>query len=262
MSDVYAMGGRPLTALNLLAVPSETIAPDVIAKILRGGARKAAEAGCALVGGHTIRNPEPMYGLSVTGIVHPKRILTNAAARVGDLLVLTKPLGTGIASTAIKRSIAEPSLVTRATNVMKKLNIAGATLAERRLVKAATDVTGFGLLGHLANILRASGVGAELHVRSIPLLHRSIWNLIEQDCIPGGTIANLKSIDPLTDWSDTPDAARILLADAQTSGGLLLCVAPKNLTAVMKILRSHRTPVAAVIGSITRSSRPRILVQP
>jgi selenide,water dikinase len=256
------MGGRPLTAMNLLGVPTEKITPTVISQILRGGARKAKEANCAILGGHTIGNPEPIYGLSVTGVVHPKRILTNAAARPGDLLVLTKPLGTGIVSTAIKRGLALPTLARRAINVMKQLNAAGASLAERGLVKAATDVTGFGLLGHLANIVRASRVGAVLHAESIPMLSPAISTLVDQGCVPGGSIENLKSVQSIIDWSGVPEATRILLADAQTSGGLLLCVPPKNLRQVTKILRSHRTPAAAVIGSITRSSRPRILVQP
>src|SRR5262245_22075140 len=162
------MGGRPITALNLLGVPTDKVDATTIASILRGGATKVKEAGCALIGGHTIRNPEPVYGMAVTGLVHPKRILTNAAARPGDLLVLTKPLGTGIATTAIKRGLAPDRLAARVIRTMKQLNRAGADLAERRIVKAATDITGFGLIGHLANIVRASRVGAEVLARDVP----------------------------------------------------------------------------------------------
>jgi selenide,water dikinase len=261
LSDVYAMGGRPLTALNLLGVPTDKVGPETIAAILRGGAAKVKEAGCALVGGHTIRNPEPVYGLSVTGVVHPKRILSNDRARPGDLLVLTKPLGTGIATTGIKRGLASPALVRRAIRNMKALNRPGADVAEKRLVRAATDVTGFGLVGHLANIVRASRVGAELSAAAVPALAPEVLALIAQDCIPGGTRANLQAAGEITDWTDTPDPLRILLTDAQTSGGLLLCVPPKNLAAVSCILRAHRTSAAAVIGRIVRAATPRILVR-
>src|SRR4051794_19523250 len=143
LSDVYAMGGRPITALNIVAMPSDKLEPRIIREILRGGASKVKEAGCALIGGHTIRNPEPIYGLAVTGIVNPKRMLTNDAARPGDLLVLTKPLGTGIATTGIKRGVTSAKLASRAISIMRQLNRVGADLAKRRLVKSATDVTGF-----------------------------------------------------------------------------------------------------------------------
>ena len=259
LSDVYAMGGRPITALNLLGVPTEKVGPDVIAKILRGGAATARLAKCALIGGHTIRNPEPIYGLSVTGIVHPRNVLTNAAARPGDLLVLTKPLGTGIATTAIKRGVASPKLANRVVRVMQQLNVAGAELAERGLVKAATDVTGFGLVGHLANIVRASRVTAEVSAAEVPTFGAEIEKLIEQDCVPGGTRSNLSAAEEIVEWGETSAARRLLLSDAQTSGGLLLCVAPKNLPKVLAVLRRERTPVAAVIGRIRRGT-PRIIV--
>jgi selenide,water dikinase len=261
LSDVYAMGGRPITALNLLGVPTDKVDAATIAAILRGGASKVTEAGCALIGGHTIRNPEPVYGMAVTGLVHPKRILTNAAARPGDLLVLTKPLGTGIATTAIKRGLASSSLVARVIRSMKQLNRAGAELAEKSLVKAATDITGFGFIGHLANIVRASNLAAEISARDVPSFGNELFKLIDDDCVPGGTRANLQSADELVDWTDTPEPLRILLTDAQTSGGLLLCVPPKNLPAVLRILRSHRTPVAAVVGRMARRPAGRILVR-
>src|SRR5690606_3183538 len=152
-----------------------------------GGAAVVKRAGCALVGGHSIRNPEPIFGLAVTGIVHPRRLITNAAARPGDLLVLTKPVGTGIATTAIKRGMAPPALERRAISVMKHLNRAGAELAGHRLVKAGTDVTGFGLLGHLAGLCRASNVSASIDVQSVPPLSPVVLELIDGGCIPGGT---------------------------------------------------------------------------
>jgi selenide,water dikinase len=256
LSDVYAMGGRPVTALNIMGVPEEFVTPKLIAQILRGGASKAKEAGCVVIGGHTIRNPEPIYGLAVTGLVRPKRMLTNANARPGDLLMLTKPLGTGIATTAIKRGIASPALMKRATSLMTQLNSVGAELAERGLVRAAVDVTGFGLLGHLASMCRASGVGAEVNAADVPAISPDIFKLIARDCVPGGTRQNLETADAITDWNGTPEDLRILLADAQTSGGLLLCVAPKRLSAVRRMVRG------AVIGRIVRASSPRIAVIP
>jgi selenide,water dikinase len=261
LSDVYAMGGRPLTALNLMGIPVELVPAAIIARILQGGATKVAEAGCVLVGGHTIRNPEPVYGLAVTGLVSPRRLMTNAAARSGDVLVLTKPLGTGIATTAIKRGLASARLAKRAIALMSRLNAVGAELAERGLVRAATDVTGFGLLGHLASLCRASGVGAEIAEEQVPAISPEIGRLIEQDCIPGGSADNLALAAETTRFSDAvPAHRRVLLADAQTSGGLLLCVPPRRLEAVLAVLKAHRTPCAAVIGRIVRSAQPSIQV--
>jgi selenide,water dikinase len=263
LSDVYAMGGRPLTAMNLLAVPVEKVSAETIAEILRGGAMKVREAGCALVGGHTIKNPEPVYGLSVTGLVHPRRVMTNANARPGDLLVLTKPLGTGIATTGIKRGLTSPKLEKRAVAVMRQLNTAGAEVAEKGFVRAATDITGFGLLGHLASMCRASGVGAEVEAGAVPALSPEVFDLIRSDCVPGGTRANLQACETCVTWDGAvPEAHRVLLADAQTSGGLLLCVRPKKLEAVRQVLKRHRTPAAAVVGKILRSRHAAITVRP
>lgn len=260
LSDVYAMGGRPITVMNLLGVPTDLVSPATIARILRGGAAKTKEVNCALVGGHTIRCPEPIYGLSVTGLVHPKKMLTNAAARIGDLLLLTKPLGTGIATTGIKKGFTSASLARNVVRSMRQINRAGADLAELRLVRCATDVTGFGLLGHLANICRASGVGAEVVASQVPSFGSEIFELIRRDCVPGGSCANLKSVEKIARWRSIPEPQRILLADAQTSGGLLLCVPPRRLDAVKMLLRKHRTLSAAVIGRITKSTRPQIVV--
>lgn len=260
LSDVYAMGGRPVTALNVLGIPPDKVAPEIVCQILSGAAAKAAQAKCAVIGGHTIRIPEPVYGMSVTGVVHPRRILTNARARPDDLLILTKPLGTGIATTAIKRGLASNELKTVVVASMKKLNAVGADLAERGLIKAATDVTGFGLTGHLANVLRASEVMAEIFATEVPNFGREILKLIDGDCIPGGTRSNLEDAEKIVDWGKTHSAVRILLSDAQTSGGLLLCVPPKNWPEVRSILKSKRTVCAAVIGRIGQG-RPEIRVQ-
>jgi selenide,water dikinase len=260
LSDVYAMGGRPLTAMNIMGVPQETLSPEIIREILRGGAVKVKEARCVLVGGHTIRNPEPIYGLSVTGMVSPKRMIANASAREGDLLVLTKPIGTGIITTAIKRGLASDALAQKAVRSMTKLNTVGADLAEAGLVSGGTDITGFGLLGHLASMCRASGVGAEIFLPEIPLLDQAVRQLTEDKCVPGGTRDNRETAAAITEWRDTSETDQILLSDAQTSGGLLLCVAPKKLKAVLHLLRKNRSLCAATIGRIVASRKPRIRI--
>ena len=252
LSDVFAMGGRPITALNLTGFPQKLVSPKTIAAILRGGLEKAAEVGCAIIGGHSIRNPEPIYGLAVTGIVDLPNILANANARVGDLLMLTKPLGTGIATTAIKRNRASRGLEKKVIALMSQTNSVGAELAEKKLVRAATDITGFGLLGHLANMCRASNVGAEIFQEYIPAISPEIFDLIDHECVPGGTRDNLKAARETTDLRSVSQSQRILFADAQTSGGLLLCVRESSLPKVRRVLARLRTPSAAVIGRIIR----------
>jgi selenide, water dikinase len=252
LSDVFAMGGRPITALNLMGFPQNLVPPRTIAAILRGGLEKAAEVGCAIIGGHSIRNPEPIYGLAVTGIVDLQNILANNNARVGDLLVLTKPLGTGIATTAIKRGLASRSLEKKVIALMSQTNSVGAELAEKKLVRAATDITGFGLLGHLSNMCRASKVSAEIVAAKIPAISSEIFDLIDRDCIPGGTRDNLKAARQTTDLKSVSSLQRILLADAQTSGGLLFCVRESALPKVRRVLAKFQTPSAAVIGRIIR----------
>src|SRR5213593_58429 len=203
LSDVFAMGGRPITALNLMGFPMNLVSSKTIASILRGGLEKAAEVGCAIIGGHSIRNPEPIYGLAVTGVVDLRNILANENARPGDLLLLAKPLGTGIATTAIKRGIASRALEKTVIALMSQTNSVGAELAERNLVRAATDITGFGLLGHLANMCRASKVSAEISPDCAPAISDEIFELIKRDCIPGGTRDNLKAARQTADLKST-----------------------------------------------------------
>ena len=255
LSDIFAMGGRPLTALNIVGFPTDLVRPRVISSILRGGLAKAAEVGCVIIGGHSIRNPEPIYGLAVTGVVDVRHIMTNANARHGDLLVLTKPLGTGIATTAIKRGIASRTLRKSVVALMSKINTVGAELAELRLVRAATDVTGYGLIGHLVSLCRASRVSADVDSTAVPMISNEIGELIDLGCVPEGSRQNLFATTVAVDWSDTNDRHRILLTDAQTSGGLLLCVAEGRLESVLSILRKARTPSAAVIGRIVPRRR-------
>jgi selenide,water dikinase len=252
LSDVFAMGGRPLTALNVVGIPHEKLSPQIVATILRGGLRKAREVNCAVIGGHTIRSPEPLYGMAVTGIVDPRKMMTNADARPGDLLVLTKPIGTGIATTAIKRGLASPALEKKVIALMSKINLVGAELAEQGLARAGTDITGFGLVGHLASMCRSSKVSAIVDPTLVPAISKEIIDLIMRDCVPGGTRDNLKLAEQNVDWNETPASLRTLLADAQTSGGLLLCVAENSLAKVLQTLKRNHTPAAAVIGKIVR----------
>ena len=252
LSDVFAMGGRPITALNLMGFPQNLVSPKTIAAILRGGLEKAREAQCAIIGGHSIRNPEPIYGLAVTGVVDLRNILANNNARAGDLLVLTKPLGTGIATTAIKRGVTSRALKKKVIALMSHMNSVGAELAEKRLVRAATDITGFGLLGHLANLCRASKVSAEIYPDRVPAISDEIFKLIEADCIPGGTRDNANAAAKTTDFNSASRVQRTFLADAQTSGGLLLCVPERSLRKVSAVLKRNRTPCAAIIGRIIK----------
>ena len=227
---------------------------------MRRGLATAAEVSCSVIGGHSIRNPEPIYGLAVTGIVDIRQVTTNANARPGDLLVLTKPLGTGIATTAIKRGLASRMLEKKVIALMSRINTVGAELAELGLVRAATDITGYGLMGHLASLCRASGVSADVDPNAVPTISNEITDLIELGSVPEGTRQNLYATTVVVAWGNTGETRRILLADAQTSGGLLLCVAEARLEKVQKILEKTRAPCAAVIGRIVPRRRRRPLI--
>jgi selenide, water dikinase len=255
LSDIFAMGGRPLTALNIVGFPADLVRPRVISAILRGGLAKAAEVGCVIIGGHSIRNPEPIYGLAVTGVVDVRRVTTNANARAGDFLVLTKPLGTGIATTAIKRGIASRTLRKNVVALMSKINAVGADLAELRLVRAATDITGYGLIGHLVSLCRASRVSADINPGAVPMISNEIGELIDLGCVPEGSRQNRRDTTVVVDWGDTDDTRKVLLTDAQTSGGLLLCVAEAKLENVLSVLQRASTSSAAVIGKIVPRRR-------
>jgi selenide,water dikinase len=259
LSDVYAMGATPISALNLVGFPSETLDVDVLVRILEGGADKAREAGIEIVGGHTIQTDEPIYGLAVTGTVHPKRFLTNAGARVGDVLVLTKPLGLGIVTTAAKRDEDDEGAITRAITLMKTLNRGACeAMLEVGGVHAVTDVTGFGLLGHLRNVAVASHVGATLWLERIPILEPA-RRYVARGIAPGGTHANWRFLAAHVDYDEgvTKDD-QLLLADAQTSGGLLMAVAPERVEALIAALEARACPVARVIGEVTGSGRIRV----
>lgn len=254
LSDVYAMGGRPITAMNIVGMPVDTVSNEVINEILKGGADKVKEAECALAGGHSIKNPEPIFGLSVTGLAHPDRLITNAGAAPGDILVLTKPLGTGILSTGIKRGlVTDEALIQKGVELMARLNRSGQEIAARGLVRCGTDVTGFGLLGHLKSMCLSSGVTAEIDSASVPVIAPEIVRLIEEEeCVPGGTRENLRTVQPvLATEAGVTESMELILADAQTSGGLLCCVPEAHLTEVQDIFADFDTISNTVIGRIT-----------
>lgn len=253
LSDVYAMGGRPLTALAIAGMPIEHCDNDVIQQIFRGGAEMCVEAECSLMGGHTIKNPEPIYGLAVTGMVHPDRYLGNSLAKPGEILVLTKPLGSGIVSTAIKQGQCSDHLADHAAQLMATLNKPGATLAERSLLRCCTDITGFGLSGHLIEMCKGSQVSAELDASAFPLMSTEIKAFIEAGYVPGGSRKNLDHCLPDTHFADkVSEAEKLIYADAQTSGGLLLSVPEENIDAVMETLEETSAPCATIIGKTTK----------
>jgi selenide, water dikinase len=221
LSDVYATGGSPALALNLVGWPVDELPLDVLAQVLEGGAAVAAEAGAVVVGGHTISDPQPKYGMAVTGFVDPERILRNSTAPPGARLFLTKPLGTGIITTAIKRETASAQQIRVAVDLMATLNQAAASAAGQARAEAATDVTGYGLLGHLHSMLAASGVAARLDASAIELLPGTL-NLARQGVVPGGTLRNHLFVRPSVHFGDLTESEQLVLADAQTSGGLLL----------------------------------------
>ena len=228
LSDVYAMGGRPVTALNLVAFPLERLGREVLAEILRGGSAVAAEAGVAIVGGHSIDDPEPKYGMAVTGVVHPDRLLRNSRARPGDQIHLTKPVGGGVVSTAAKRGVASPELLERTVEVMTTLNAEASAQAVEAGASAMTDVTGYGLLGHLLEVARASGVNIEISAGAVPLIE-GVAELMEgaEPPVAGGTRRNREWVEPHVDWADdVNEPSRWLLCDAMTSGGLLVAAPP------------------------------------
>jgi selenide,water dikinase len=229
LSDVYAMGGTPVSCLNLVAFPLETLGAAVLREILRGGADAAAAACAAIVGGHSIDDPEPKYGMAVTGVVAPDAVLTNAGGRRGDALVLTKPLGAGTVATAIKRGLADAALVERGIAVMATLNDRAADQARAAGAHALTDVTGFGLLGHLHELTAASGLAAEIDAAAIPAIEGVLELLAGDRALAGGSKRNRADAEGFTSWADgVPEPRRRLACDAMTSGGLLVALPPER----------------------------------
>jgi selenide,water dikinase len=254
LSDVYAMGGRPITALSIAAIPDTDFPREWAAAIFRGGARKLKEAGCALLGGHTVRDPEIKFGYAITGIVEEEALLTNAGAKAGDVLVLTKPLGTGVIATAQKNGRAPEASVRAATVSMSRLNRIPAELARRYQAHAATDITGFGLVGHALGLARESRVGLEIDVPSLPLLPGALE--LAADNQSGGLHANRRQFAAHVGLEGEIEPPRLALTyDPQTSGGLLLSLPPDRADSLLLELKDARR-----VGRVTASSQGRILL--
>ena len=261
LSDVYAMGADPFAALNLACFPRDALPLSVLTDILRGGHAICEAAGVAVIGGHTIDDPEPKFGLAVTGRVHPDRIFTNAGAAIGDLLVLTKPLGTGIIGTAIKHGHADPHHACAAVDSMVALNRGAATAMRAVGAGACTDITGFGLLGHLLNIARESAVSLEIDYPSLPVLP-GVHRYIAREIVPGGTERNLTAVSSEVAWpTDLPESARLLLADAQTSGGLVISVPADRADQLITAIEREGAPCAVVIGRVVTSAAAPLIVR-
>jgi selenide, water dikinase len=261
LSDIYAMGGVPVSALNLVAYPLDTLGPEILAEILRGGADAVAAAGASVVGGHSIDDPEPKYGLAVTGTVHPDRVLRNSGGREGDTLVLTKPLGAGAVATAIKRGLADPALVARAIEVMTTLNDRGAEQARAAGAHALTDVTGFGLLGHLHELADASGLAAEVDAAAVPAIDGVLDLLAGEQALAGGSKRNRADAERFTTWGDAVgEPRRRLLCDAMTSGGLLAAI-PATASRRALVTASLAAMEGAAIGRLVAGEPGTIRVR-
>jgi len=261
LSDIYAMGARPLFALNIVAFPSNRLPVEVLHRILQGALDKAAEAGVSVIGGHTVDDTEPKYGMAVTGVVHPKRVLTNAAARPGDQIVLTKPIGTGIIATAVKRGLADEATAQEAIALMAALNRDAAEAMVEVGVSACTDVTGFGLLGHLREMTAGAGVDAVVYADRVPVLGAA-WTFAGAGVVPGGTRDNLAFVEPHVDWDEAiSEVQKLILADAQTSGGLLIAVGRERLDTLLAALAERGVVEAAHIGAFTTPGPGRIAVR-
>lgn len=256
LSDLYAMGARPLLALNLVAWPSRHLPLELLARILDGAARVVRSAGAVVAGGHSTDEPEPRYGLAVVGTVHPARVLRNAGARPGDSLVLTKPIGTGSIVEALRRGQAPQETLAVAVEIMTALNATAAEAAVRLRASAATDVSGFGLLGHLREVLLASGLSARLDVARVPAV-KGARALIAAGFVAEGTRRNWAAAAPEVDWAGTSEDDQLLLCDAQASGGLLLAVDPSRAGALLAAVQPHHRQ-AAVIGHTTEGTPGRI----
>lgn len=261
ISDIYAMGATPLMGLNLVGWPKD-LDMELLSLVLEGGSDKAAEAGCLVVGGHTVDDPEPKFGMSVTGTVHPDRIMTLGGARPGMSLLLTKPLGMGIIATACKAGKIDKALLNRASKLMATLNDGAARAMADVGAGAATDVTGFGLIGHLRGMANASGVAVDLWAEHVPVLD-GVRPLAHEGLVPGGTERNRSYFEEFVKFDSEVDLlTQTILFDAQTSGGLLIAVESSKRKAMVEALKRHGTPVAAVIGRFTEGPAGTLNVRP
>jgi selenide,water dikinase len=258
LSDVYAMGGRPLAAMNLLAFPC-SMGASVVGDVLRGGADKVREAGAVIVGGHTIDDAEPKYGLALMGVAHPDRVVMNGGARPGDALALTKPLGTGVMTTALKRELETEESIADVVETMARLNRAASEAMLAAGAHAATDVTGFGLLGHLHEMLVASGLAARVELGEVPTFDRALAYAAD-GVMPGRTTEVLEHLDTFVDWGPVDEAWRGVLGDPQTSGGLLVALAPDAVESFFADLAASGES-AAVVGTVLEGEAGTISVR-
>jgi selenide,water dikinase len=261
LSDVYAMGGKPLTALNIVGFPKRYLGIEVLAEILKGALDKTQEADCVILGGHTIVDDELKFGLAVTGIIHPERIITNANAKRGDRLILTKPLGIGILTTALKRGTLGAEVIEKITTIMVALNKTAAELMVRFDAHSATDITGFGLLGHSFEMAEASGVSFILYANLIPYLPETLEKLKEGGNVPGGTYENKFFVEPHVTFDEAiTEDERMILFDAQTSGGLFISVSKDSADELLLALQEVGITDAEIIGEVVPETSERIKV--
>lgn len=260
ISDIYAMGAKPIFALNIVGFPLAKLGPDVLARMLEGGSDTAAEAGIFVVGGHSIDDDEPKYGMCVTGLVHPDKIMSNQGAKVGDKLVLSKPLGVGVLTTAVKKQLRTEAQIQQAVECMAAINKPGGEAVMEVGANAATDVTGYGLAGHLHEVARASNVGVNLNVDALPVLDE-VMGLIESGCYPGGTHKNLMYFNQFIDFDDdVTDVEQLLCCDAQTSGGMVISVPADKEDDMVASLQKHNALATSVIGEVVADHPGRIKV--
>jgi len=262
LSDVYAMGGRPLTAMNIICFPTGKLELAVLAEILKGGADKVREAGAVLVGGHSVEDDEPKYGLSVTGVVHPDRVMENSGAKPGDAIVLTKPLGIGIITTAIKGGLATADEIEAVCRVMSALNREAAEAMQEVGANGCTDVTGFGLLGHASEMARGSDVSISIYASQVPVLGPA-YGYAKMGIVPAGTRGNLKYVRQYVDFEpEIDETQQLILADAITSGGLLISLPGEKASLLTENLHRRGIKEAVIIGEVTGAGGGRITVKP
>lgn len=262
LSDVYAMGGKPLTAMNIVCFPIQTMGAQILREILRGGLDKMREAGVLLIGGHSVEDNEPKYGLSVTGVIHPARIVFNNGAKPGDRLILTKPLGTGIVSTALKEGLAGAALVARSIDCMTTLNNRAAELmTETDDVHACTDVTGFGFLGHALEMAEGSGVGLRIDAAAVPFFPE-IRSFVEEEIVPGGLIRNRTFCEKkILVGAACPGWLIDILFDPQTAGGLLIALSPGAAQGLLERMHAAGIDAAAIVGEVVSAPEGMIRLE-
>jgi selenide,water dikinase len=261
LSDIYAMGGIPKTAMNLIAFPVKEMDMSILRQIIQGGLDKMNEADVVLVGGHSVEDSELKYGLSVTGFIHPDRVLTKKNFKVGDRLILTKPLGTGILNTAIKGGLASPKIIDTVTRVMATLNRDAAGIMAKFPVHACTDITGFGFLGHLAEMVEDSGLGFEIKVQGVPILSE-VLDFARMGLLPAGAYKNREFRQSFMDFAPSIDPLlQDVLFDPQTSGGLLICVDRTSANDLLAALKAKGIEDASIVGEVIAEPKERIILR-